>query len=83
MSDRKFWFIDEAGTTPSSLFEGPPFPLAATARGTDRTLPWLFATFAAARPDCPTCHGDGWTRGWGPGPCPECAIAEDRKRVPY
>ncbi len=33
--------------------------------------------------DCPECHGDGWTRGWGPGPCRTCAMVEDRKRVPY
>ncbi len=43
----------------------------------------LAEALANARPDCPECHGDGWSRGWGPGPCRACALAEDRKRVPY
>lgn len=34
-------------------------------------------------PDCPTCHGDGWTRGYAPAPCPRCALILDRARVPF
>lgn len=36
-----------------------------------------------SRPQCPDCNGDGWTFGWGPGPCYACAEAENMKRVPY
>lgn len=75
--------LDEAGSPPASLFEGPPLPLADTIVSTERTSPGLFEAFAIAMPDCPECHGDGWTRGWGPGPCRACAEAENRKRVPY
>ena len=75
--------LDEAGSPPDSLFEGPSLPLAATAIRTERTSPGLIDAFAIARADCQECHGDGWSRGWGPGPCRACAEAEDRKRVPY
>jgi hypothetical protein len=34
-------------------------------------------------PDCKVCRGDGWERGYGPGPCRACALRADRINVPY